>query len=88
MYKIEGFWNVKPKIKKVEFPVRGKMQVTLEDGRSLILPTSAFPSIRKVPVKRRKDWYLMAGGVTWDGCPEVIHIEQMLGNYALYSHEA
>jgi hypothetical protein len=47
MYKVEGFWNVKPKIKKVGFPVRGKMQVNLEDGRSLLVPTSAFPSIKK-----------------------------------------
>ena len=88
MYKVEGFWNVKPKIKKVGFPVRGKMQVNLEDGRCLIVPTSAFPSIKKVPVKQRNKWYLTGGGITWDSCPEVIHIEQILGNYAEYSHEA
>jgi len=88
MYKVEGFWNVKPKIKKVGFPVRGKMQVNLEDGRSLLVPTSAFPSIKKVPVKQRNKWYLTGGGITWDSCPEVIHIEQILGNYAEYSHEA
>ena len=28
------------------------------------------------------------GGVTWDKCPEVIHIEQILGNYRNYMHEA
>ena len=27
------------------------------------------------------------GGFTWDSCPEVIHIEQILGNYANYAHE-
>ncbi len=26
-------------------------------------------------------------GVTWDACPEVIHIEQILGNYQNYQHE-
>jgi hypothetical protein len=88
MYKVEGFWNVKPKIKNVEFPARGKMQVNFEDGRCLTVPTSAFPSIKKVPVNQRNKWYLTAGGITWDTCPEVIHIEQILGNYKKYAHEA
>jgi hypothetical protein len=26
-------------------------------------------------------------GVTWDSCPEVIHIEQILGNFQNYAHE-
>lgn len=30
---------------------------------------------------------LIGGGVTWDSCPEVIHIEQILGNYQNYAHE-
>ena len=87
MQRIEGFWDIEPKIKKIIFPVRGKMQVNFEDGRSLIIPLSAFPSIKQVPVKQRNEWYLTAGGVTWDACPEVIHVEQLLGNYAKYSHE-
>ena len=32
MLKIEGFWDVIPKIKKVSFPTRGKIAVDLEDG--------------------------------------------------------
>ena len=87
MYKIEGFWDIKPQIKNIEFPVRGKMQVDFEDGRCLITPVSAFPSIKKIPVKQRKKWYLTGGGVTWDECNEVIHIEQLLGNYRKYAHE-
>lgn len=46
------------------------------------------PSLKKVPVKERDNWFLMGSGVTWDCCPEVIHIEQILGNYAEYGHEA
>lgn len=88
MYKVEGFWNIIPKIKKISFPVRGKMQVDLEDGRCLLVPISAFPSIKKVPVKERNKWYLTGGGVTWDSCSEVIHIEQFLGNYSNYAHES
>lgn len=88
MYKTEGYWNVKPEIKSVSFPKRGKFQVDLQDGRSIVMPISAFPSLKKVPVKERDNWYLMGGGVTWDCCPEVIHIEQILGNYVEYGHES
>ena len=87
MYKSEGYWNVEPKIKSLSFPTRGKFQVELEDGRTIMMPVSAFPSMKKVPVKEREHWYLIGGGFTWDSCPEVIHIEQILGNYVNYAHE-
>ena len=87
MQATEGYWNVTPKIKSLSFPKRGKMEVTLQDGRSITMPISAFPSIRKVPVKERDNWYLMGNGFTWDSCPEIIQIEQILGNYANYAHE-
>ena len=87
MKQIDGYWDVTPKIKDVTFPVRGKIMVALEDGRQIIMPLSHFPSIKKVPVKERKDWYVMGTGLTWDSCPEVIHIEQILGNYARYNHD-
>ena len=61
--------------------------MNLADGRVIIMPTSAFPCLKKVPVKERGEWYLMGGGVTWDSCTEVIHIEQILGNYSNYAHE-
>ena len=88
MYKTEGFWNVEPKIKRLSFPRRGKFQVDLQDGRSIVMPVSAFPSLKRVPVKERNKWYLMGGGVTWDSCSEVIHIEQILGNFQKYAHES
>jgi hypothetical protein len=87
MYKTEGYWNVTPRIKRLSFPRRGKFQVDLQDGRSIVMPVSAFPSLKRVPVKERDKWYLIGGGVTWDSCPEVIHIEQILGNFQNYSHE-
>lgn len=37
--------------------------------------------------KERANWYLMGGGVSWDSCPEVIHVEQILGDYQKYGHE-
>ena len=69
-------------------PKRGKFQVDLQDGRSIVMLISAFPSLKRVPVAERPKWYLMGGGVTWDSCPEVIHIEQILGNYQNYAHES
>ena len=61
--------------------------MNLVDGRQVVMPTSAFPSLKRVPVRERKNWYLMGGGVTWDSCPEVIHVEQILGDYQKYAHE-
>ena len=87
MYKTEGYWNVTPRIKRLSFPRRGKFQVDLQDGRSIVMPISAFPSLKRVPVKERGKWYLMGGGVTWGSCPEVIHVEQILGNFQNYAHE-
>lgn len=48
----------------------------------------SFSKLEKGPGKRKK--FLVSdggGGVSWDSCPEVIHIEQILGNYQNYSHE-
>ncbi len=87
MKRIEGYWNVEPRIKAISFPKRGRIQVSLEDGREVIMPVSAFPSIAKIPVKERQNWYIVGNGFTWDMCPEVIHIEQVLGNYRNYAHE-
>lgn len=51
MHKTEGYWNVEPKIKALSFPKRGKFLVDLIDGRSITMPISAFPSMKKVPVR-------------------------------------
>lgn len=87
MFSKEGYWDVTPEIKKVSFPRRGKFQVDLVDGRIIIMPISSFPCLKKVPVKERGSWYLMGQGVTWDSCPEVIHIEQILGDYQKFGHD-
>jgi hypothetical protein len=53
MYKTEGYWNVTARIKQLSFPCRGKFQVDLQDGRSIVMPVSAFPSLKRVPVKEQ-----------------------------------
>ncbi len=88
MFTKEGYWDVVPKIKSISFPMRGKFQVDLQDGSSVVMPISAFPSLKKVPTKGQKNWYLIGGGVSWDSYPEVIHIEQILGDYNKFAHEA
>ena len=85
--KIEGFWNIKPKIKKVSFPAKGKIDVSLEDGRNIIVPISKFPSIKKLTVSQRKKWYIFGNGFSFDDCNEVFQIEQILGNFQNYGHE-
>lgn len=86
MKKIEGFWDNIPTIKKVSFPLKGKMQIDLSDKRIIIVPVSAFPSIKKLSITERKHWYLLGNGITFDHSNEVIHIEQILGNYQNYNH--
>ncbi len=84
---VEGFVNVSLRIKSVSFPIRGKVQVSLTDGRIIIMPVSAFPSIKKLSLFQRKKWYLFGNGFSFDDCNEVYHIEQVLGVYENYRHE-
>ena len=87
MKKAEGFWGSIPRIKNISFPVRGRMQVDLNDGRVIVVPLSAFPSIQKLPRQEREKWFLIGGGISFDKSNEVIHIEQILGNFDNYRHE-
>ena len=87
MYKIEGYWDIVPQIKNVSFPLRGKMQVDLEDGRSILVDVAKFPSIKKLSMKDRQNWYKIDNGFSFEKCSEVIHIEQILGNFQKYRHE-
>ena len=87
MYKIEGYWDVVPQIKDVSFPKRGKMHILLEDGRTIIVSVSRFPSVKRLSMAQRKKWYILGNGFTFEDSNEVIHIEQILGNFANYSHE-
>ncbi len=52
MPKVEGYWDVVPKIKNVYFPVRGKFAVTLEDCQ-LSTNTKYTPTIIiRTPIQR------------------------------------
>jgi len=62
MKKTEGYWDSIPKIKDISFPVRGKMQVNLTDGRVIIVPLSAFPSIQKLSTGDRESYFSLVAG--------------------------
>ena len=85
---IEGFWDISPKIEKISFQIKGKIEVYLQDGRSIIFPISRFPSIQKLSMAQRTKWYLFGNGFSFDDSNEVYHIEQILGNFQTYQHEA
>ena len=85
---IEGFWDLKPRIKKVDFSMRGKISIYFQDGRVLIAPISSFPNIKTLTVSQRKKWYLFGNGFSFEDCNEVFHIEQFLGNFQTYRHES
>jgi len=84
---MEGYWDSTPKIKNISFPYRGRMQDDLMDGRIIVVPLSVFPSIQKLPTQEREKWFLIGGGISFEKSNEVIHIEQILGNYTNYRHE-
>ena len=47
-------------IKDMDFKTyRGKMVVRLTDGRTVIVPVSMFPDIKRLSRKQREDWMIM-----------------------------
>jgi hypothetical protein len=85
---IEGYWNVMPELKTVDFPSADLMRVELVDGRTITLPLDRFPSISQLTPEQRQQWYHYGNGFSFDDSDEVIHIEQILGNFQQYRHEA
>ncbi len=52
--------DIKTGIKKLDFTsFRGKMAVSLTDGRTVIVPLALFPDIKKLTVKERSGWIIL-----------------------------
>ncbi len=84
---MEGLIGIKPEIKHIAFTQRSKMDVYLADGRIVIVPLSWFPSIKKLTTAQREQWYVMPNGLfSFDDCPEVFHVEQVLGKEEEYRY--
>ena len=76
---MEGLIGIRPELKSISFE-RGKMCLHFKDGRVVIVPLSFFPSIKKLSVNQRMCWQIIDyEGFTFIDCPEVYHIEQVLG---------
>lgn len=84
---VEGYWNITPIVRSIGFPATDQLQVELEDGRIIIMPLERFPSIQQLTAEQRRHWYIYGNGFSFDDSSEVIHIEQVLGNFNLYRHE-
>lgn len=84
---VEGYWNVTPKVQSIHFPNDDTIQVNLEDGRVISMPLNRFPSIQQLTPVQRGQWYKYGNGFSFDDSDEIIHIEQILGNFNLYRHE-
>ena len=61
---MEGYGSTTPIIKKVSFSKPGRFEVMLADGRSITMPVSRFPSLKKVPVSRRNKYTIGDGNTT------------------------
>lgn len=84
---VEGYWNVVPRIVGISFPTDDSLRVDLEDGRSISMPLDRFPSVQQLTPEQRRHWYKYGNGFSFDDSDEVIHIEQILGNFDTYRHE-
>lgn len=85
--KIEGYYNIKPRITKITLKHHGLFDLHLKDGRVVSVPVSKFPDIAKLSPSQLKKWYILDDtGFSFDDCDEVYHIEQVLGKYEDYKY--
>jgi len=78
--RIDGIIGINPKIKKISFELRGKMNIILDDGRIIIVPLFYFPSIQRLSANQRKKWCVIDDSLfSFNDCNEIFHIEQVLG---------
>lgn len=84
---VEGFYDVKPIIRKITFLHKGKFDLHLEDERIISVPFQMFPDIQNLSAGQRKKWYILDDcAFSFDDCDEVYHIEQILGKYEDYKY--
>lgn len=86
---MEGLIGIKPLIKKLSWETPKAFSVYLIDGRIITVPTKFFPSIKKIKPIDRKNYQILNGNMfTWLSCPEVFHIEQILGKEEEYQYKS
>ena len=84
---MEGLIGIQPTIKKLTWEKPSAFSVYLEDGRIITVPTKFFPSAQKVKPADRGKYQILNGNMfTWLSCPEVFHVEQVLGKEEEYKY--
>lgn len=84
---MDGIIGIKPEVKRLSFKTSGNMDVHFADGRIVTVPLSWFHSIKKLTSAQREQWYVMPDGLfSFDDCPEVFHVEQVLGKEEAYRY--
>ena len=85
---MEGIIGIEPVIKKITWNEPGKFCIQLEDGRVIIMPVKLLPGTKKVKPQFRGKAQIINGNMfTWATCPEVYHIEQVLGKEKDYRYK-
>ena len=76
---VEGFAFQTPLMKSVRF-LKERIIIGLEDGRTLSVPLSRFPTIQQLSAQQRRK-YNISGGIAldFDDTQEVYHISDFLG---------
>ncbi len=84
---MNGIHKIRPSIKKLSFPAKGKMKLHLKDERDIIIPVKYFDKIRKLTKEQRNKWYVLDDQMfSFDDCDEIFHIEQVLGTEITYRY--
>ncbi len=67
-------------IKKLNFDHPGKISISLEDGRELIIPLKYFPEIKKMSLEKRKQYTIVDDRtVLFRNSDIVYHLEDFFG---------
>jgi hypothetical protein len=77
---IEIVKNSPISIHKITFDLPGKISLSLQDGRILIVPLKYFPELAKLPVEKRKKYTIVDDRtILFLHANSVYHLEDFMG---------
>lgn len=85
---MEGIFDIRPTIQKIDFKHKSKITLYLADGRDVSCPLDLYPSIKKMkPLERRKFKILNGQIILFEHIDEVYHLQNFLGLQQDYQHK-